>query len=732
MRLDELVDRLEARKSGEGWIALCPAHDDHSPSLSIAEGADGRILLKCHAGCTIEAICAGLEIKVQDLMPEKKRERRTGVMVETYPYRDYDGKLLYEVVRYRDPKDFKQRRPDGKSGWIWDTKGVPRVLYGLPELRRAIEAGETILFVEGEKDVATARALGFAATTNPGGAGKWQPEWSASLADAHVVIFPDNDAKGQEHASRVAGALVGIAASVRMGTIPKGKDLSEWNPTRAELDAAIEGATAPTPPEPRKETHTVPAAPIPAAQAILRNLWRSNDFPTLFWWGETWIAWVDGAWQEAEAWIVREALYRWLHEGIAPDGKPAAANRRRLDDILDALKAVSFLPANIPNPSWLSLADDRPTAEDAGAWVSLANGVLNMETGEFHPPSPRFFSRTCLPFSYDSKAPAPARFHQFLEELFGADQTAKDLLQEWFGYLLTADMRQQKILFLIGPPRAGKGTLAALMSELVGSDAYANPSFGEMAERFALSTLIGKRLAVVSDARLSSRTDQAEVIGYLLRVSGQDPVYIDRKNRQPLPAVRLETRFVLLANEMPRFIDASGALVSRLLVIPLTESWLGREDTTLIEKLKAELPGILLWAREGLLRLRARGRFIETPSGEGAKRDLAHLISPIRAFLDARCAISPNAEVEVAVLYEAFRMWCESQGAKSHIPNAAWFSRDLHAALPGLRTIRKQVGHDRRYYFRGVGLSESVPRDEADWSAENEVAGQNDPPDLPF
>lgn len=67
--VENLVQRLNARRSGQGWKANCPAHDDHVPSLSIKEGADGRVLLKCFAGCSTDSVLAAIELKARDLFP---------------------------------------------------------------------------------------------------------------------------------------------------------------------------------------------------------------------------------------------------------------------------------------------------------------------------------------------------------------------------------------------------------------------------------------------------------------------------------------------------------------------------------------------------------------------------------------------------------------------------------------------------------------------------------------
>src|SRR5690606_6286310 len=127
--------------------------------------------------------------------------------------------------------------------------------------------------------------------------------------------------------------------------------------------------------------------------------------------------------------------------------------------------------------------------------------------------------------------------------------------------------------------------------------------------------LLNKRLAVISDARLSGRTDQAIVTERLLSITGEDAITVDRKHLAPVTA-KLSVRFLILTNELPRLNDSSGALANRFLILPLRNSFLGREDTGLTSRLLEELPGILLWAIEGLRRLYERGHFLQPASGE--------------------------------------------------------------------------------------------------------------------
>ena len=71
-------------------------------------------------------------------------------IVATYDYRDEQSRLVFQVVRF-DPKNFRQRKPDGNGDWTWSVKDVRRVPYRLPELLKA-DAGGIVFIAEGERD----------------------------------------------------------------------------------------------------------------------------------------------------------------------------------------------------------------------------------------------------------------------------------------------------------------------------------------------------------------------------------------------------------------------------------------------------------------------------------------------------------------------------------------------------------------------------------------------------
>jgi hypothetical protein len=151
-------------------------------------------------------------------------------IVAEYDYTDASGEILYQVVRF-EPKDFRQRKPNGAGDWDWSVKGVRQVPYRLPALVEATKTGQPVLIVEGEKDVDNLHALGVVATCNAGGAGKWHKALSEYFRDADVILSPDNDAAGYSHINVVGKALTGIAQRVRvlmLQGLPDKGDASDW------------------------------------------------------------------------------------------------------------------------------------------------------------------------------------------------------------------------------------------------------------------------------------------------------------------------------------------------------------------------------------------------------------------------------------------------------------------------------------------------------------------------
>jgi len=236
MTIDEFLEHpsLEgsARSAGNGYVAVCPVHDDNEASLGITEGDDGRILLQCYAGCTTPDIVAEMGLRMSDLFANNTRHDQLPEAI--YPYTDEIGNVLFEAVRMPG-KRFRQRHldpdsPDAKEdGWVWNLDGIRRVPFRLPELMQAVRDGKTIYVVEGEKDaLRITQETGRFATCNPMGAGKWRDEYTPIFLGAkQVIIVQDRDDPGRRHAKRVKEAMDSIGVPTLVFQAKQGKDMSD-------------------------------------------------------------------------------------------------------------------------------------------------------------------------------------------------------------------------------------------------------------------------------------------------------------------------------------------------------------------------------------------------------------------------------------------------------------------------------------------------------------------------
>ena len=227
--IGDLLNKLQKVRllSNGEYQACCPAHQDNNPSLNLKQ-VDDRILVTCQAGCQVEAIMQSLGLQMSDLFIKADSDpiKLAPKIIKEYDYKDADGNLLYQVVRY-EPKSFRQRHL--KNGeWIWNMDRVKRVLYHLEIISKVQE--ETVYLVEGEKDTDSLLSWGAIATTSPGGANAWKPEYADYLKGLKVVIIPDKDQPGYQYALKAAESLEGKAKSVSVIILQgdTAKDVTDW------------------------------------------------------------------------------------------------------------------------------------------------------------------------------------------------------------------------------------------------------------------------------------------------------------------------------------------------------------------------------------------------------------------------------------------------------------------------------------------------------------------------
>jgi hypothetical protein len=295
----------DAKKSGKGWSARCPAHEDRRASLSVSAGDDDRALVKCHAGCETEAILRAIGLKLSDLFSSRSSQSANGNGKSksdtiTFPtwqaavqsleitlgpraaiwiYHDAEGEPIGLTLRWDKPGG-KEIRPVSRheNGWRIGAMLDPRPLYGLP----ALAAAQRVVVCEGEKAADMARALGFVATTSSGGSqagGKtdWRP-----LAGKEVWILADNDNPGRKYADTVTSILADLRPApvvklIDLPDLPEGGDIVDWADAQGDavepssLRAEIEAMAEATPPHVDDGDLTFKPFPVDALPGFIRQ-----------------------------------------------------------------------------------------------------------------------------------------------------------------------------------------------------------------------------------------------------------------------------------------------------------------------------------------------------------------------------------------------------------------------------------------------------------------------------
>ncbi|MEX0700723.1 MAG: phage/plasmid primase, P4 family [Planctomycetales bacterium] len=575
-----------------------------------------------------------------------------------------------------------------------------------------------LLIVEGEKKTLAGMQAGFP-TIGLTGAWNWKLGKGADrlIADLEAIAWDgrpvfivfDSDAAENENVrlgeSRLAAQLQARGASVKCVRLPSGPDGAKCGLDdfllahgKAALWPLLDSAEDPEPAEVQK-TPARDLDPMPEARRFLAECATHDDgCLTLRFWRDEFHAWRDGRFSRFTETELRARLMLWLDSFACDVTRNVAAN------VLEGVRAQAIVGSHREQPTWLDLDSPPFPADEMLAMRSGLLHVPSMLRGEpcSLPATPHYFAAGALDFDFDPAATCPV-WECFLEALWKDDRESIDTLAEVFGYLAMRRTEQHKLFMLVGPTRGGKGVVARAMKGTIGGSNVASPTLASLGGPFGLSQLLGKSVAIVADARLSGRADAVAVTEELLSISGEDDRPVNRKNLPILPSVRLPVRFVILTNELPNLRDASGALLGRVVLLRLTESWLGREDRTLDRKIQAELPGILNWSIRGWERLRRRGHFIQPASGGELLAELAAVASPVGQFVREQCIVGPHNSVTVDDLFAAWCSWCEAS-KRRETGTVQSFGRDLHAVVATVKAKPRKAGGEYHREYDGISL----------------------------
>jgi P4 family phage/plasmid primase-like protien len=310
---------------------------------------------------------------------------------------------------------------------------------------------------------------------------------------------------------------------------------------------------------------------------------------------------------------------------------------------------------------WIVEPDNAPEPRNLALFE---NGVRDTATGTLLPHDGSLLATGTPAFKYMPEAECPA-WMAFLGQTL--DESFHATVQEMMGYLMVPDTSVHIIFVLNGVKRGGKSTTMRIAECLVGREHIVSRTLNDLAGDFGLEGTADAKLITVPDASDAEVSRRSAAVERLKTISGNDVVSINRKGKRIVEA-RIPARIMIACNRVPKLLDESGALASRMIQITFERSFLGKEDRELFSKLEAELPGIANWALEGLRRLRANGgRFTIGKKGEAAARSLAESQSPALRFVKEHLVVSENRDdfVPLHKVFEEYETWALEEGLSS-------------------------------------------------------------------
>ena len=405
--------------------------------------------------------------------------------------------------------------------------------------------------------------------------------------------------------------------------------------------------------------------PLTIARAFLDDKYRLASRYILRRWQETWYTYADAKYVPLKEEAFIQPLQLWAYDRLLQRAdkkgnvtlEPLMCNNSLEANVMHAAFADTLIPST-QIPVWIN----GQTGPDPKNLIVFANGILNVpafldgDNDALLDPTPDLFTTAALPAAFDPTATCPS-WLAFLQSSLGDDPDKVRLLQEWIGYCLTPDTTYQKMLYMRGPTASGKGRILEVLSALVGPEQTCNTSFSDLSGSFGLAPLVGKLICTIGDARAPRDGTAMRGLELLLNIVGDDGLQINRKHKDQLESHRLTARITIASNEILDVPDNAGALIRRLNLLEFKTSFAANPDYGLPERLKQEIPGIAVWALEGLRRLRQQGRFTIPTSSQEAIMDWRTATSPVAAFIEECTDKDEAGEVHKQELFDVWSGW---------------------------------------------------------------------------
>lgn len=570
-----------------------------------------------------------------------------------------------------------------------------------------------ILVLEGASDVLAAMDLGFVAVGRPSAEGGMVILAKMPLYKKEVWIIGENDAgAGQSGMERAFATIRQTTLDVRMFQPPEGiKDLRDWKEKGLTQNALIEyakeyGKT--------NQDNSIFESddPIEISNKFLKDTYIKNNNLLLREYKGRWVHWLENVYREIPLNLLRGRVYgyidgkKFMRVGANGDVNilPYKASRSKVSDIIDTLNMRC--PIQNDPPCWIGSEDHQSPAN----LLTFNNGVLDVTeyiAGKIvlHNPDPNLFTFNVFPYDFDENAESKL-FKEFRDDIFQTDPIRDQLLSQWFGYNTVPDMSLDTVMLFTGVPRSGKSTLLDVLGRMLGKDQCVSIDFRDLISPFGREPMLGKLAALLGDVKSPRPADAESALEMILRISGGDPVGVNRKGIKQLAQVYLTIRFTMAMNNLPVFSDHARAFQARLAAIKFDKSYVGKEDPSLKQRLikEAGQGKMINYALQGLKDLRERGRFIVPDSSRSVLELMTQISSPVTSFVKECCKLGPECAITKNMLFDAWRSWCVETGHKPGLREQ--FGRWMVSTVPSLETNRPYINGRRVYGYTGIDLEE--------------------------
>ncbi len=659
--IQKKVITVTAKKVGSEWMAICPMHDDHVPSLCVNEEKGVYHCKSC-----------GFKGRLFD----PNYNKRSRKIVAVYDYLDENKNILYQCVRF-EPKSFAFRRLDRNGKWVYNLKGVRKIPYRLPELIEA-DIDTSIFILEGERDVDNLLKLGFVATTSPMGAGKWSPDYNKYFKDRTVILVPDNDDQGREHIKVIADNLKDISRSIKLLELPELKekeDISDWikkGGTKEKLLELIE------------DTSEYVKIDIPEGEKFDARLYSEivikeysvgcDESKRLWLYDKKGGIWVVDAESDLRSTLRKDILKR------------EHLKKYYVTEVIEDIKDMTFKRYSFSEPD--------------PCLIAFNDKIYDLKTDRLLEYGPEYHFINKLNVNIDTQNRECPMIERIFTEMVG--EANMEILYELTAYCMLRNYPYHKIFFIYGEGGNGKSTFINILTGLLGDENISSIDLNELSiNKFATSQLYGKLANVCGelDMNILKRTS------VIKQLTGWDRIKSEKKFKEPF-YFKNYAKIIVMTNKLPETQDRSDAFYRRVNLIQFPNKFEGKNaDKTILSKIsKQEYEGYAYKSLE-MLRIINERQFVMSNecTTEELKKIYDRLSSHLAKFLEESTVDEALGEIASDEFNEAFSNYLVGQNIPPWSP--VRINRDMRRSGYEQRTKSIYIDQKKTTKKYWMGLS---------------------------